>query len=145
MKPAPLVLEKHFFTKVLLESHVDGKVADANSLSCKIEMAQSEENDRLFQVTLQLKMENQPDLKSTYTGEIHAVGLFQVVKDWPAENMRQLVQANGLAILFGAIRELVLGLTARGPWPPVLLNTFSFIDLVPSAPEETTLAESAKK
>ena len=64
--------------------------------------------------------------KPTYTGEVHAVGVFRVLVGVPSEEVAKLVEVNGASLLFGAIRELVLNLSGRGPWPAVCLSTVSF-------------------
>ncbi|MGP8198438.1 MAG: protein-export chaperone SecB [Limisphaerales bacterium] len=127
MNPAPLQLERHFFTKVALDSHPDGQPNVLNHLQCEIEIGQAEDNSRRFQVVLRVKLLSDPEKQTTYTGEIHAVGLFQVVAGWPDNEVNRLVEANGTALLYGAIREMLLNLTARGPWPPVPLTTLTFV------------------
>ena len=139
MFPSPLTLERHFFSKVEIDSHIDGHLGIPNLFHCDAQLGRAEGAGRRFQIILKLKLDSPPEKKATYTGEIHAVGLFRVADNWPEENVNDLVQVNGCSILFGAIRELILNLTSRGPWPPVMLNSFSFVrpkdkpqDVVPS-------------
>ncbi len=127
MYPSPLILDRHFFTKVEVNSHVDGIVGTINVLNCTFELGRSAEDQRSFQLTLKLKLESPPDKKATYTGEIHAVGLFRVLEAYPVEHAGALVETYGSSVLFAAIRELLLNLTSRGPWPSILLSTFSFV------------------
>ena len=141
MKPSPLQLEQHFFSKISLEAHTDGHIEADHLLNCTISIGQAEGDARRFQVEVRLQLDSPPDKKTTYTGEIWAVGLFRVLEGWPEEKTALLVEANGVALLFGAIRELLLNLTSRGPWPQVRLNAFSFIpetksstDITPSNP-----------
>ena len=95
-------------------------------LQCQVEIGQAMDNQNHFQLTLRLRLDSQPNEQATYTGEIDAVGLFRVDENWP-DNKATLVQTHGASVLFAAIRELVLNITSRGPWPPVQLNTFSFV------------------
>lgn len=127
MHPSPLQLEKYFFSRVLIDSHVDGIVGTPNLLNCQVELGQASDNAKRYQVILRVRLESPPDKKATYTGEIHAVGLYRVVDDWPEDKVESLVETNGAGVLFGAARELIFNLTSRGPWPPVMLNTFTFI------------------
>jgi preprotein translocase subunit SecB len=127
MNPAPLQLERHFFTKVALDSHPDGQPGVANILQCEMEMGQAADNDRRFQITLRLKLLPDPEKQPFYTGEIHAVGIFLVAETWPANEVNRLVEANGTTLLYGAIRELLLNLTSRGPWPSVGFTSLSFV------------------
>jgi preprotein translocase subunit SecB len=128
MKPSPLQLERHFFTRVLLEAHLDGKREAANHSRCEVEVGQATDNPKRFQLIMRFWLLSPPDKKSKYTGEFHAVGLFRVADAWPKEKEMELVQANGAALLFGAIRELISNLTARGPWPQVTLASVTFVD-----------------
>ena len=90
-------------------------------------MSRAVETPNRFQVVLRLKLLSPEGKKAAYTGEIHAVGLFKVVDKWPKDKVEQLVEANGSALLYGAIRELLINLTSRGPWPVVVLNSVTFI------------------
>jgi preprotein translocase subunit SecB len=127
MTPSPLQLEQHFFSKICLDVNADGQSNVDNILHCEIEVGRAEDNAKRFQVIFRLKLQSPSEKKAPYTGEIHAVGLFRVLDVWPEDQIDRLVEANGSAVLYGAIRELVLNLTARGPWPAVRLNTFTFI------------------
>jgi len=127
MNPSPLQLERHFFTKVLIEASSNGKLGTANQVSCEVEIGQALEEAKRFQVILRLKLSSTPDGEACYTGEIHVVGLFQVLEGWPAEKALSLVESNGPALLYGAARELLCNLTSRGPWPQVVLGSVSFI------------------
>jgi preprotein translocase subunit SecB len=140
MFPSPLILDRHFFSKVEVNSHVDGQVETPNLLNCQLELGQSADDQKLFQLVLKLKILSPPDKKTTYTGEIHAVGLFRVVENWPQADKQNLVESYGASVLFAAIRELLMNITFRGPWPPVLLSTFSFIK-----PKEAPVETSAKE
>jgi preprotein translocase subunit SecB len=125
MFPSPLILDRHFFSKVEVNSHVDGQIGTPNLLHCQLELGQAPDDKNLFQLVLRLKIASPPDKKPTYTGEIHAVGLFRVIDNWPNDKAN-LIETYGASVLFAAIRELLMNLTSRGPWPPVLLNTFNF-------------------
>jgi preprotein translocase subunit SecB len=127
MNASPLQLERHFFTKVQIDANPVGKVGDPNQLNCEVEVGTAEGDPKRFQLTMRLRLLSAAGDQACYTGEVHAVGLFRVVDSWPTEKVLTLVQANGSALLYGAIRELLLSITARGPWPPVLLMSVTFI------------------
>lgn len=141
MRPSVLLLERHFFTKVEVHSHPDGNVATANLINCKIELAQSQDDPKRYQITLGVKVDSQPETKCAYTGDVHIVGLFRVSDAFNPENISEIVRTNGTGVLFGAVREMFLNLTSRGPWPGVLLNTLDFRQN-PVQPEKS---ESAPK
>lgn len=128
MQPSPLRLERHFFTKIHLDTHPDGVPEGAHNLNCAVETARHTEDATRFQVTLKLAFSAQPGTKVYYSGEIHAVGLFKVdTASWPQDRIMELVETNGPALLYGAIRELLLNLTSRGPWPILLLQSVTFV------------------
>jgi len=140
MNPSPLQLERYFFSKVEITTHPDGEIGTPNLIGCQIEIVRAPDNLRRFQVSLLVKLTSPPEKKATYTGEVQAIGLFHVLPVWPDDKIDTLVESNGLAVLFGAIRELVYNITSRGPWPAVMLNTFTFIpDKSPTAPAKAEL------
>lgn len=142
MNHSPLQLERHFFTKVLVDANPNGKPETPNQLSCQGEVGQSAGDTKQYQVVLRLKFTSPSDGEACYIGEIHAVGLFRVVDGWPVEKIPLLVEANGSALLYGAIRELLLNITARGPWPPVTLNSMTFIQPKTKLPVAESKIES---
>jgi preprotein translocase subunit SecB len=147
MKPAPLQLERPiFFTKIEIASHENGKPDAVNLLQFAVQIGQDvPEHSRRFQLTLKLNIQSPADSKALYTGDVHSVGIFRVAEQWPADKVQSLVEVNGVGILYGAIRELVLNLTARGPWPPLLLNAFSFVpDAAVSATKTTPALVGSK-
>jgi hypothetical protein len=63
-----------------------------------------------------------------YTGEFVAVGFFRVRPDFPADQATKLVAVTGTSMLYGAVREMVANLTARGPAPMLNLVSVAFTD-----------------
>jgi|ERR1051325_4522652 preprotein translocase subunit SecB len=139
MNPSPLQLERHFFTRIQLEANPGGKPELGNLLHSQVEVGRAPEDQKRFQVVLRLKLQSPADGQACYTGQIDAVGLFRVVDSWPEDRILDLVQANGAALVFGAIREMVCNLTARGPWPQVTLQTVTFVQ-----PKVKALASPAR-
>lgn len=127
MKPSPLQLERHFFTKVHLDANLEADAAAVNTIDCEVEVGQSKDDPLRFQVMLKLSLSPCDGRLPPYTGEFHAVGLFKVAETWPVSQRTQLVEINGASMLYGALREVIITLTARGPWPPVTLGSVSFV------------------
>jgi preprotein translocase subunit SecB len=146
MNPSPMQLERHFFTKVHVDAHRDGDESVKGVLSAEVELARAENNPRRFQVTLRLKLLPAADTKPRYTGEIHVIGLVSVAAKWPKDRVLPLVEANGPALLYGAAREMLCNVTARGPWPMHCLHSVSFVNAksTPKSPEEKKAALSTK-
>jgi preprotein translocase subunit SecB len=128
MKPSPLQLERYFFSKIELNAHTDADSKAEHTLQCGVEIGEAVDNPQRFQVTLQLKLLAPEKTRAQYTGEFHAVGFFRVVDSWPKEQTMQLVETNGPAMLYSALREMIYTLTARGPWPAVTLKSVTFLN-----------------
>lgn len=130
MMPSPLRLEAHFFTHIHLEACEKGAKELAvgvfkSQLNCK----QHQEDPEKWMVTLGLwQQEDKEKGCPQYTFHLEVVGLFAVDKKYPPEKAEVLVRANGAAILYGAIREMVANLSARGPFAQVNLPTVTFVD-----------------
>ena len=84
-------------------------------------------NKRIWQVAVRVHLRNPAEGKTPYTGTVECVGMFTVAPEWPEEKVEQLVAVNGTAVLYSSIREMVCGITARGPWGMIMLPTQSFI------------------
>jgi preprotein translocase subunit SecB len=54
----------------------------------------------------------------------------------------QLVETNGPAMLYGALREMIYTLTSRGPWPAVTLKSVTFLNSAEEA--KSAVAKPAK-
>jgi hypothetical protein len=116
----------------------------------------SQDNGRLYFLTLQVVVDNmtQPDMVkqkySPYTIDIATEGVVLVPKE--SERLGQpedLAIVNGTSLLWSAVREQVLSLTARMRAGPVMLPTVHFHDvkersvLQPAAQPPATSATSA--
>jgi preprotein translocase subunit SecB len=124
---SPLQLERHFFTKVLLEAHPDGNPDVHNQVSCHVEIGTAVDDPKLYQVSMSVRLSDPKDgKKARYTGGVDAIGLFRVADGYPPERVKLLVENGGATLLYGAVRELVINVTSRGPWPPVTLCSMVF-------------------
>jgi len=130
MKLAPLQLESYFLTEVTLRAN--------QAFDCKkpIQFGEGDlevshechvlPNDaERWQVTLNLKLQAPPEANPAYYFNLQVVG---VVWAMPvlAEHTERVVRTNGPSMLFGAAREMIRDLTARGPFAPMLLPSVSF-------------------
>ena len=139
MMPSPLSLETYFFTKIHLDAcEKAGKEPATGVLSSKVNCLQHKQDAQKWMVTLGVSQhEDKEKGRPPYVFEVEAVGFFTVDKQYPAEKAEVLVRANGAAVLFGAIREMVANLSARGPFAQVNLPTVTFVDeVVKHEPQE---------
>lgn len=132
MMPSPLRLDAHFFTKIHLDACEKGaKEAVPGVLSAQVQCSQHKDERRKWMVTLGLRQQEDKEKGCPqYTFQFEVVGLFTVDEKYPVEKAEALVRANGAAILYGAVREMVASLSARGPFAQVNLPTVTFVDEV---------------
>ncbi len=140
MNPSPLQLERHFFTKIYVDAHPDNDPSAKAELRSEVEVARAAQDPRRYQLTLRLKLLPSTDKKPHYTAEIHVIGLVRVAKTWPEAKDLQLVEANGPALLYGAAREMLCNLTARGPWPMLCLHSVTFVPPKPASSSQPSEA-----
>ena len=126
MKPSPLQLEAHHFTRIDISAR-EGEI-DRNDLPmlCETGYAVDEENPRRHRVSLKLMIEARPNTRPPYIGEVEVVGYFKVLDGWPEDKMMDLVSVNGPSVLYGAIREMIVNLTGRFSHGAVQIPTVRF-------------------
>ena len=130
MIPSPLSLETHFFGHIeVTAQRASPEELGEGTLDSYLECQRHEEERNRWLVQLGIKKEaDEKEGTPPYTFYVEAVGLFSVLPDYPEEKVESLVRVNGAAVLYGAIRELIANLTARGPYPQVDLPTVTFLD-----------------
>jgi len=95
------------------------------------------EDPSRWMVTISVSIGKEEDKRcSPYILDVGVVGFFKVAEDCPEDMRSALVRANGPAVLFGSVREMIASLTARGPYPRVDLPTVTFIDEAHKKPAE---------
>lgn len=175
MKASPIQLLRLMFKHVKVEldpSHLPAALPnpleevftfDGVGIQTQVGMAESEQQDngRLYFLELQVVVDNQvnPDAAeqrfAPYTIDIAAEGVVLVPNG--AEQLGppdDLAVVNGTSLLWSAVREQVLALTARMRAGPVMLPTVHFHDLKQAgneaapqggSPQEATAAPVPKK
>jgi len=116
----PLSLNRHFVTKIQLEAIRSEDPPEDTKVGAEVSLGQSATSKSDW--TVQLKV----DIKSNYVGQIEMFGHFTVDPDFPEEKTQEMVGVNGPSILYGAAREMVANITARGPHPMICLPSVSF-------------------
>ena len=128
MKNSPLQLEHYCVNAVHLDANLDAKVAEKLEwrIDAKYDLATHRDDSLRWKVDLMISFHATEEAKSPYKGTLSFVGFFAVDASYPKDKVQFLVETNGPSVLFGAVREMVANITARGPWPMVLLPTQSF-------------------
>jgi preprotein translocase subunit SecB len=137
MKNSPLQLEHYYLTAVHIDC--DESVQVKSQIVWQVEslvtLAGHKEDARRWKVALTVKFKPAAGDPKPYDGSISFTGFFAVDPSYPEPKVKFLVETNGPSVLFGAVREMCANLTARGPWPTVMLPTQSFYN--PPAPAKT--------
>lgn len=125
MNHSPLQLERHYFTQVAIEAQPKGDVTVSSLVNAQVRLSKHAVEQNQYLMELQVSLIAPPEKMPTYLGKIILLGTFKVDPGYPKDK-EQLVFINGAGILFGAVREMVANITARGPWPMVTLATVNF-------------------
>lgn len=148
MKLAPLQLESYFLTDLSCQANPQFKPDKETKFSERdLEVGAGvqviKDKPRRWQVSLNLKLQSGPEANSPYAFRLNLIGVIcWVGPEQPEEKLETVVRTNGPSMLYGVAREMGRDLTARGPFPPLVLPSVSFISEAPApaaplAPETT--------
>ena len=129
---APLRLERYFFTRMNIEANQEfdpqQPIPEAGpDVPVGVQLFRHEEDPNRFQVGLVIGGAKPAEGNLPYRIHLEIVGQFALDEGFEHDNREKLVQVNGASMLYSAAREMLLGLTGRGPWPPMLLPSISFL------------------
>lgn len=143
MRPSPLQLNQHHFSKVLVEINKEypkieevklwEKSADFSGVSFSVHLeaglAEGQENDpEDYVVKLNLLIENKVGKPLPYNLDVEVTGYFKLQKIYPPAEREDIAIVNGASLLYGTIREMVASLTARSAPGPLQLPSMNFRD-----------------
>lgn len=139
MSQSPLSIEFYLFRRLHFELK-DGFSAESHpidptsgpEINITSNLARHPEEANRFRIDLSIAG-GQSNEDYPFLFEIDAVGFFKVVDTYPAEQVELLAQVNGASILYSAAREYLANITGRSGYPPILLQSVSF---VPPPPHE---------
>lgn len=131
MKNSPLTVQEYFFPHVEVTADPDFTSQESENLSeidlqTKVVVISPDEEGDTYQVTLEITvLPEDEETIAPYSVHLIAVGLFTVDEQW--KDPEKLMNITGASILYSAAREFLITITSRGPWPPMILPTVSFI------------------
>jgi preprotein translocase subunit SecB len=126
---SPLQLKGHFFPVIRLNAQPGGKKEGPTNLAREIAFAPVSGNPKSWQLELTVKLSNSDKTNPfLYEFEIHVIGFFEMEADPQEERTKQIVIVNGLSMLYGAIRELIINLTSRSAFGALTVPSLSFAD-----------------
>lgn len=77
-------------------------------------------------VGLEIGMKSDEDKPCPYNLNIRAAAMFGVDNNYPPEKRECFIYENGTALIYGAIREMVMNITSRSAHGSLMLPTASF-------------------
>ncbi len=101
--------------------------------------------DGCWQVALKVVFCGKNSEPALYHGHIEFEGIFEVHPEVPEDKTEELVRMNGGAVLYGAIRELVMNLSARSKHGPFELPTIDARMFLTASQNTTESAPVQKK
>lgn len=118
-------LKHYFFPNVNVEANVSFIPPENDEIGLdiqkKVSIAANEENDKLYQIQLDIIVIPKKGKSIPYNINLSAVGIFEVATEGETPDKENLVLMHGATILYSAAREFLLGVMYRGPWSPILL------------------------
>ena len=136
MQQSSLQLESSAITRVRIEANKNFPQEQAkekfnnfseSGLESVVKYGPAPHNPRLYFVKLEIKLLGTDTSQPPYLIDLEIVGTFSLPNTELPVN-ETLVECNGPAVLYGSIRELVMQITSRGPFPPIVLPTVNFVN-----------------
>ena len=142
---SPLQLKEHRFTQFSVEAIATGLPGAGTQVKTQYSVGRSDTDKHLWRVILKAEFGPSEEQKDCpYRGHVEMIGWFAVSEKWPEDKTEELVKVNGASILYGAIREMLLTVTARSSHDAFMLPTMSFASAVKEAPEALKTASPVK-
>lgn len=117
---SPIQTRRHWIRRVTFEPQENP--VENSKYEARISLTHGK-SDGCWRVVLEVEFGGKPPEQALHNGRIDFEGLFDVHPEYPEDKIEDLVRMNGGAILYGAVRELVLNLTARSKHGPFEMPT----------------------
>lgn len=130
---SPLQLRGHRFTQLHLEAIAKGVPGEEADVETKLSWARHKTNPREWKVDLKVTFEPAKEHNLAYRGSAEVIGFFEIMDGWPDEDCEGLIAVNGASLLYGAIREMIMMMSARSSHGEFLLPTLRFYPPDPTA------------
>jgi preprotein translocase subunit SecB len=144
------VVEKHFFTKMLVEANPNyqsGKDEEQpiGVIHTKVHGGSRKDDPRRWRLFLTVHTDASEEENIPYKINLECVGFFTVSQEVEEGKIPALVHANGAAILYSSTREFLLMITGRGPYGGFYLPTTNFLEPPKPKAEEPLVTEPSPK
>ncbi len=134
MQASPLQLEIYFLKdlsfsltndlKKLEEEKVEFEGLD---ISIKDNTTSVDDDPRKWHSEVIVEAKSKSKTKVPYVFKVVMAGFFSVDADYPEDRTKILAETNAPAILYSSIREIIINLTSRSPYPNLLLPSITFL------------------
>jgi len=130
---SPLQLKQHFFVRFSILPNPGGTIQGAQILEPTISFDKSPQAPNQWALGLRITLKSaKPEAPTLYEADIEMFGIVEVHNDFPPEKSEQLAVVNGLGLLYSAIREMFLNVTARSANGALSLPILNFVGVLPS-------------
>jgi len=141
---SPLQLRHSCFTHISVAANPTGTPSGQVSLDPVVSLQNNPENANQWLLSLRVIMKStDPQKPFIYEADVAIQGVVEVHESFPAERREQLAAVNGLGLLYSAIREMLLMMTARSGHGPMCLPTLNFVEVVANKTAQERAKENA--
>jgi preprotein translocase subunit SecB len=139
---SPVQLKGHCFPIVSIRANENARPTGKVAAEQQVGFLPVPNQPNHWNLQLQVKYcSADPSEPFSYDVEICAVGTVEIISDdIPSDKREKMAVVNGLAMLYGGCREMVLGITARSVYGSCSLPSVNFAQVIKEA-EENQLAE----
>ena len=133
MKASPLQLKQYWLSSLSVSTNpqFDPSGEAQLKIESNAQRTPNAHDPKEWKVDLRVQSKVEDPKSFPYNFSLEITGVFGFATDVPAESREKIIAANGPALLYGALREILVSVTSRGPFSPVILPTVTFIDEVP--------------
>jgi hypothetical protein len=142
---SPLQLKSYCFPVVNVRANPNGKATALTTADQEVGFFPIAGQPNTWNLQLGIKLaSSDPNNLFFYEVQIQAVGVVEMSGDFPAERREALAVVNGLGILYGACREMIMNITARSLYGPCSIPSLNFAKVLEEA-QQAQLAEQKSK
>jgi len=146
LSPSPLRILRHDFLEISVEASEAEEPNAPLGIKLNRHWGPSSDDPLRWRLTLTVRFggEDENDMEP-YRGRLRAVGVFEIAEAYPEDKRDSLIGITGASILYGACREMLANLTARGPHGMISLPSISFIEVKPKEAGTVSAKKVARK
>jgi preprotein translocase subunit SecB len=132
-----LQLRNYHFTFVNIRANTKASQTAKVMAEQQVGFVPVEGQPNQWSLQLQLKLDSaDQDNPFSYDMELMVVGIVEIISaDIPVEKRESIAVVNGLGMLYGACREMVMNITARSVYGPCTLPSLNFATVLQEAIE----------